>query len=80
MLRLTSLVTRFAISEKAAHSFSRSLSEYLREESRDLPTRLETDVFLAKVDALSNDLARAEARVARLRARLYPGSEPSDHS
>ena len=62
--------------DKAAHSFLRSLSEYLQEESRDLPTRTETDEFLAKVDALSDDLARAEARAARLRERLRPGGKP----
>lgn len=58
--------------DKAAHSFARSVSEYLREERRDLPTRTETNEFLAQVDALSNDLARAEARAARLRKRLRP--------
>lgn len=51
----------------AAESFSRSLTEYLQEERRDLPTRYEMDKFLADVDELNNDVERAAARVARLK-------------
>lgn len=52
----------------AKTTFERSLSEYLQEESRDLPTRAETDEFLTSVDRLSNDMARLEARVNRLKS------------
>lgn len=51
----------------AAESFSRSLTEYLQEERRDLPTRFEMDEFLADVDRLANDVERAAARVGRLK-------------
>lgn len=61
--------------EKVAETFARSLSEYLREERRDLPTRTETEELLADVDALSNDVARAEARLTRLQQRLQPGTD-----
>lgn len=51
----------------SADSFSRSLTEFLQEERRDLPTRCEMDEFLANVDQLNNDVERAAARVARLK-------------
>lgn len=50
-----------------AESFSRSLTEYLQEERRDLPTRDEMDEFLADVDKIYNDVERAAARIARLK-------------
>ena len=53
----------------AAESFSRSLTEYLQEERRDLPTRYEMEEFLAAVDRLANDVERAAARVERLQAK-----------
>ena len=55
--------------QAAGRSFSRSLTEYLQEERRDLPTRYEMEGFLADVDRLSNDVERAAARVARLKER-----------
>jgi ubiquinone biosynthesis protein UbiJ len=51
----------------ASESISRSMSEYVQEERRDVPTRTELGEFLDAVDTLANDLARIEARVARLR-------------
>jgi ubiquinone biosynthesis protein UbiJ len=50
----------------AAESFSRSMTEYLQEERRDLPTRFEMDEFLTDVDRLANDVERAAARMNRL--------------
>jgi ubiquinone biosynthesis protein UbiJ len=44
-------------------------AEYLQEESRDLPNRIEIEDFLAQVDTLRTDVDRAEARVARLEKR-----------
>lgn len=51
----------------AAESFSRSLTEYLQEERRDLPTRYEMEEFLADVDQLANDVERTTARVERVK-------------
>jgi len=55
---------------KGADSLGRDLSEYLQEESRQLPQRHEVDAFLAAVDGLRNDVERLEARVKRLQARV----------
>jgi len=51
----------------AAESFARSLSEYLREERRDLPTRPEIDAHLDAVDEFAAAVDRAEARLQLLR-------------
>jgi ubiquinone biosynthesis protein UbiJ len=51
---------------KAAATLSQDASEFLQEESRDLPTRFEVDEFLDEVDRLSADTSRVEKRIARL--------------
>lgn len=48
-----------------ADRLSRSLAEYLQEESRDLPARAEIEPFLDGVDELAADVARLEARIRR---------------
>lgn len=53
---------------KAAGSFTGSVVEYLQEEGRDVPTRVEVDEFLEGVDRLRDDTERLEARLARLEA------------
>jgi ubiquinone biosynthesis protein UbiJ len=53
---------------KAAGSFSGSVVEYLQEEGRDVPTRVEVDEFLEGVDRLRDDTERMEARLARVEA------------
>jgi len=59
-----------AWSEAAGKSLARSVSEYLQEESRVLPTTSELREFGRKVDELVNDVARAEARLQRLKEAL----------
>jgi ubiquinone biosynthesis protein UbiJ len=54
---------------KAAGSFAGSVVEYLQEEGRDVPTRVEVDEFLEGVDRLRDDTERLEARLARLEIR-----------
>jgi ubiquinone biosynthesis protein UbiJ len=54
---------------KAAGSFTGSVVEYLQEEGRDLPTRVEVDEYLEGVDRLRDDAERLEARLARLESR-----------
>lgn len=51
---------------RAVDTFTQNLAEYLTEEGRDLPTRIEADEFFADVDKLRDDVARLEARLARL--------------
>jgi len=54
---------------KAGGSLATNVAEYLQEEGRDLPTRTETEEFLAGVDRLRDDAERLEARLARLESR-----------
>ena len=53
----------FAFGQRAHDTFAQNLAEYLTEESRDLPARLEVDEFLAEVDRLREATDRLEARV-----------------
>jgi ubiquinone biosynthesis protein UbiJ len=49
------------------------VAEYLQEEGRDVPTRVEVDEFLEDVDRLRDDTERLEARLSRLEsARQVP--------
>ncbi len=52
--------------KQAKRSLGRSLSEYLREERRDLPTRTEVQEYLDAVDNFSTAVERAEARIQHL--------------
>jgi ubiquinone biosynthesis accessory factor UbiJ len=49
---------------RAGDAFARNLAEYLTEESRDLPVRLEVEEFLEGVDGLRESVDRLDARVA----------------
>jgi ubiquinone biosynthesis protein UbiJ len=51
---------------KATDSLATNVVEYLQEEGRDLPTRIEVEEFLEGVDRLRDDAERLEARLARL--------------
>ena len=48
----------------------RGVAQFLQEQSRMLPTRAEIDEFSHRVDTLVNDVARAEARIERLKEEL----------
>jgi ubiquinone biosynthesis protein UbiJ len=54
---------------ESAETLSRDAGEFLKEESRDLPTRFEVEEFLDQVDELGSDLDRVEARLRRLEDR-----------
>jgi ubiquinone biosynthesis protein UbiJ len=62
-----------AFAGRAVESVSRSVGEYLTEERRSLPGRLEVEEFAAAVDELAAAVDRAEARVALLAARREAG-------
>lgn len=63
--------------QESIATFEANLSEYLREETRTLPTRFEVDHFHRGVDTLRLDTDRLEARIQRLREqRTRP--EPSN--
>ena len=55
--------------ERARDTLARNVAEYLTEESRDLPVRLEVEEFLADVDRLREAIDRLDARIARPSAR-----------
>ncbi len=57
-------------SGRAARGFGRSVSEYLREERRDLPTQAEVQHHLDTVDEFSSAVDRAEARLQNLQGQL----------
>ena len=58
-----------AFGKRAADTFAQNVSEYLQEEGRDLPTRVEADEFVAGVDQLRDDVERLEARIAHFERR-----------
>jgi len=53
---------------KASAAFASNVAEYLQEEGRDVPVRVEIDEFLEAVDELRESTDRLEARLARLEA------------
>jgi ubiquinone biosynthesis accessory factor UbiJ len=60
---------------KAADSFSTSVAEYLQEEGRDVPSRVEVEEFLEAVDQLREATDRLEARLQRAESRAQPKSK-----
>lgn len=53
----------FAFAQRARDTFAQNAAEYLTEESRALPTRLEVDEFLGEVDRLREATDRLDARI-----------------
>ncbi|MDH4165683.1 MAG: SCP2 sterol-binding domain-containing protein [Gammaproteobacteria bacterium] len=60
---------------KAADSFSSNVAEYLQEEGRDVPARVEVEEFLEAVDRLREATDRLEARLNRVESRAKSGSK-----
>ena len=54
----------------ASDTIAWDVGEYLREERRLSPTRLEVDDFAGQVDEIRDDVERLEVRIARLEARV----------
>jgi len=54
----------FAFGQRAGDTLARNVSEYLTEESRDLPVRIEVEEFLDGVDRLRESVDRLDVRVA----------------
>ena len=57
----------------AISSFSASVGEYLQEESRDVVTETELEIFNNAVDELREDVDRLEARIKPLLVNREPG-------
>jgi len=51
-----------------------NMGEYLTEEARLLPPKLETEEYLALIDTLRDDTARLEARIQRLQQQIGTSS------
>jgi ubiquinone biosynthesis protein UbiJ len=52
--------------DESRTTLAQDCSEYLQEEARLLPTRIEVEYFLSDVDRIRDDVSRLEARVERL--------------
>jgi ubiquinone biosynthesis protein UbiJ len=61
-----SLRRSLAWGQKAADTLVMNISEYLQQESRDLPPRPVVEQFMGAVDTLRADTDRLEARIGRL--------------
>lgn len=55
-----------SFARRAGQTFIQNVSEYLQEEGRDVPSRVEGEEFLADVDKLRDAVDRIEARIARI--------------
>ena len=57
-------------SKESIETFRLNASEFLQEETRDLPSAPEVDIFYAQVDELRTDFDRLQSRIERLEKRL----------
>lgn len=55
--------------QRAADTLPTDLAEYLQEEARWLPTRVEAEELYAAVDLLRDDVERLQARIRRLQSK-----------
>ncbi len=56
--------------KESIETFRLNVSEFLQEETRELPSGPEVDIFYARVDELRTDFDRLQSRVARLENKL----------
>ena len=66
--------------KKTTNSLRKDVSEYLQEESRQIPSQLEVKEFLAKVDDIRLAVDRAEARIIQLEKRIQENNAGSDEA
>ena len=57
-------------SKESVETFRLNASEFLQEESRDLPSPPEIDIFYHQIDELRNDFDRLQSRIDRLENQL----------
>ena len=75
--QIARVFTRFrSFAVDTLEDVAEDISVYLKEDGNQLPERSETETFFRNVDELSNDLARIDARVSRIREKL----ETHDHA
>jgi len=66
--------------KKTADSLRKDVSEYLQEESRQIPSQYEIKEYLAKVDDIRLASDRAEARVKQLKNRFQANNTDVDEA
>ena len=62
--------------QDALESLRLNMTEFLQEETRDLPATPEADIFFRRVDEIRNDYDRLNARFARLQKKLQANRDP----
>ena len=60
---------------KASSAFATNVAEYLQEEGRDVPTRVEVEEYLEAVDQLREATDRLDARLSRAESRSRQSSK-----
>jgi ubiquinone biosynthesis protein UbiJ len=60
---------------ESIETFKLNASEFLTEETRDLPAKPEADIFYRQVDQLRMDYDRLAAHVTRLQSQLNKETE-----
>jgi len=68
----------FRFGKRARETFLRHLEEYLHEEARLLPTKLEVEDFIHDVQKLAQDVERIEARIKRVQQQLKQQLQKDD--
>lgn len=58
-------------SNETIETFNLNLSEFLQEETRDLPSAPEIDIYYTQVDKLRTDYDRLQSRIERLENNIY---------
>ena len=66
--------------KKTADSLRKDVSEFLQEESRQIPSQYEVKEYLAKVDDMRMATDRAEARVKQLQIRFQANNTDADEA
>ena len=69
-----------AWTRRAGSALSMNASEFLQEEARQLPPRVEVDAFGRDVERLRDDVERAAQRLARLETHRQRRASPESGS
>jgi ubiquinone biosynthesis accessory factor UbiJ len=65
-------------SKDSIETLQLNISEFLQEETRDLPAKPEIDIFYRQVDQLRSDFDRLNARIARLESAIALAKQPQE--
>ena len=65
---------------QSSRHFRENAADYLQEEIKVAPSKVEVDDLTSKIEGLRSDAARLEARIAKLRAELNTSTKQADTS